>query len=52
MLKLTRDSVRTVKVRQKYLEIRKRLRAGEDVGGENSNLIELARKSIRSVKWS
>src|SRR6266542_3505305 len=37
--------------KQNYLEVRKRLRAGENVGGESSNLIELARKSIRSVKW-
>jgi hypothetical protein len=35
-----------------YLSVRKRLRAGEGVGGESSNLIELARKSIRSVKWN
>jgi hypothetical protein len=38
--------------KREYLEIRKRLRAGETVGGENSNLIELARKSIRSAKWN
>jgi hypothetical protein len=37
--------------KQHYLEVRKRLRAGENVGGESNNLIELARKSIRSVKW-
>ena len=38
--------------KQNYLSVRKRLRAGESVGGESSNLIELARKSIRSVKWN
>ena len=38
--------------RRNYLEIRMRLRAGENVGGESGNLIELARKSIRSVKWN
>ena len=38
--------------KKKYLELRQRLRAGEDVSGENGDLIELARKSIRSVKWS
>ena len=38
--------------KQNYLSVRRRLRAGESVGGESSNLIELARKSIRSVKWN
>ncbi len=37
--------------RKKYLEVRKRLRGGEDVVGENSDLIELAQNSIRSIKW-
>jgi hypothetical protein len=38
--------------KQIYLEVRKRLRVGENVGGESSNLIELALKSIRSTKWN
>lgn len=38
--------------KKKYLELRQRLRAGEDVSGENSDVIDLVRKSIRSVKWS
>ena len=51
-LNLPKDLVRTSEGKQNYLEIRKRLRAGENVDGESSNLIELARKSIRSAKWN
>ena len=52
VLKLTERFGEDGEGRRKYFEIRKRLRAGENVGGESSNLIELARKSIRSVKWN
>ena len=38
--------------KQNYLSVRKRLRVGESVGTESINLIELARKSIRSAKWN
>ena len=38
--------------KKKYLELRQRLRAGEDVSGENSDLIELVKNSIGSVKWT
>jgi hypothetical protein len=38
--------------KKKYLEVRQRLRGGEDVVGENSDLIELVQNSIRSVKWA
>jgi hypothetical protein len=52
LLKLTERFGEESEGKQHYLEVRKRLRAGESVGGESNNLIELARKSIRSVKWS
>ena len=52
VLKLTERFGEDGEGRRKYFEIRKRLRAGENVGGESSNLIELARKSIRSAKWN
>ena len=38
--------------KKKYLELRQRLRAGEDVSGENRDLIELVKNSIGSVKWA
>jgi hypothetical protein len=38
--------------RQKYLEVRRRVRAGEDTNGVTGNLLELAQASIRSVKWN
>jgi hypothetical protein len=38
--------------KKKYLEVRQRLRGGENVVGENSDLIELVQNSIRSVKWA
>jgi hypothetical protein len=38
--------------RRNYLDIRKRLRSGDNVGGEDINQIELAQKSIRSGKWT
>jgi len=52
LLKLTERFGEESEGKQHYLEVRKRLRAGESVGGESSNLIELARKSIRSAKWN
>ena len=52
VLKLTERFGEDGEGRRKYFEIRKRLRAGENVGGESSNLIELTRKSIRSAKWN
>lgn len=52
LLKLTERFGEESEGKQNYLEVRKRLRAGENVGGESSNLIELTRKSIRSAKWN
>ena len=52
LLKLTERFGEESEGKQHYLEVRKRLRAGENVGGESNNLIELARKSIRSAKWN
>jgi hypothetical protein len=52
LLKLTERFGEESEGKQNYLEVRKRLRAGEDVGGESSNLIELTQKSIRSAKWN
>ena len=52
LLKLTERIGAENEGRRNYLEVRKRLRAGESVVGESNNLIELARKSIRSVKWN
>ena len=52
VLKLTERFGEDGEGRRKYFEMRKRLRAGENVGGESSNLIELTRKSIRSAKWN
>jgi hypothetical protein len=37
---------------QKYLEVRRRVREGEDTNGVTENLLELAQASIRSVKWN
>ena len=51
LLKLTERFGVEDEGKRNYLEVRKRLRAGENAGGESSNLIELARKSIRSTKW-
>ena len=52
VLKLTERFGEAGEGKQNYLEVRKRLRAGENVGGESNNLIELAQKSIRSAKWA
>jgi hypothetical protein len=52
VLKLTERFGEDGEGRRKYLEIRKRVRVGEAVDGESNNLIELARKSIRSAKWN
>ncbi len=38
--------------KQNYLEIRKRLREGEDVEGVAGEILEMAWGSIRSIKWS
>ena len=37
--------------RQKYLDVRRRAREGEDLNGVTGNLLELVQASIRSVKW-
>jgi hypothetical protein len=37
--------------RRKYLEVRKRVREGEDVDGVDREVLEMAEASIRSVKW-
>jgi hypothetical protein len=37
--------------KQTYLEIRKRVREGEAVEGVSGELLEMARVSVRSVKW-
>src|SRR5262245_18168377 len=37
--------------RRKYLEIRKRIRGGEEVNDVTGYLLEMAQTSIRSVKW-
>jgi hypothetical protein len=52
LLKLTERFGEESEGKQNYLSVRKRLRAGENVSDESSNLIELARKSIRSAKWN
>ena len=52
LLKITERFGEESEGKQHYREVRKRLRAGENVGGESNNLIELARKSIRSAKWN
>jgi hypothetical protein len=38
--------------RQKYLEVRRRMREREDLNGVTRDLLELAQASIRSVKWN
>ena len=38
--------------KQNYLEIRKRVREGEAVEGVSGELLEMARVSVRSVKWT
>jgi hypothetical protein len=38
--------------RQKYLEVRRRMREREDLNGVTGDLLELAQASIRSVKWN
>lgn len=52
LLNLTQRFGEEHKGKRSYLEVRRRLRTGESTDGANSNLIELARKSIRSVKWN
>lgn len=52
LLKLTERFGEESEGRRNYLEVRRRLRTGESTDGANSNLIELARKSIRSIKWT
>lgn len=37
--------------RQKYLEVRKRIREGEEAAGMAAEILETAWASIRSVKW-
>jgi hypothetical protein len=37
--------------RRKYLEVRKRIRGGEEVSGVAAEILEMAWASIRSVKW-
>ena len=37
--------------KRKYLEVRKRMREGEDVDGGDREVLEMAQTSIRSVKW-
>jgi hypothetical protein len=37
--------------RRKYLEVRRRVREGEDMDGLDRHLLEMADASIRSVKW-
>jgi hypothetical protein len=38
--------------RQRYLEVRGRVRGGEDVHGVDGEILEMAWASIRSVKWN
>jgi hypothetical protein len=38
--------------KQNYLEIRKRVREGEAVEGVSGELLEMARVSVRSIKWN
>ena len=38
--------------KQRYLEIRKRVREGEAVEGVSGELLEMARVSVRSIKWN
>ena len=38
--------------KQTYLEIRKRVREGEAVEGVSGELLEMARVSVRSIKWN
>jgi len=38
--------------KMKYLEVRKRVREGEELDGVTGDLLEMARASIRSVKWT
>jgi hypothetical protein len=52
LLKLTERFGEESEGKQNYLAVRKRLRTGEKIGGESNNLIELARKSIRSATWN
>jgi hypothetical protein len=37
--------------RGKYLEVRKRIREGEEVAGVAAEILEMAWASTRSVKW-
>jgi hypothetical protein len=38
--------------KQRYLEVRRRVREGEAVAGVSGELLEMARVSVRSVKWT
>ena len=38
--------------KQRYLEVRRRVREGEDVEGVSGELLEMARVSVRSIKWT
>jgi hypothetical protein len=38
--------------KQKYLEVRRRARRGEELEGVSGELLEMARVSVRSIKWT
>jgi hypothetical protein len=52
ILKITERFGESHEGRQKYLEVRRRMREREDLNGVTRDLLELAQASIRSVKWN
>ena len=52
ILQITERSGESREGRQKYLEVRRRMREREDLNGVTRDLLELAQASIRSVKWN
>jgi hypothetical protein len=51
MLRAADKSGESGEGRGKYLEVRKRIREGQEVAGVGAEILEMAWASIRSVKW-
>jgi hypothetical protein len=52
ILRLTEKFGESGEGKRRYLEVRRRVREGEDVDGVAGEILEIAWASIRSVKWS
>jgi hypothetical protein len=51
ILRLTEKFGESGEGKQKYLDVRKRIREREEVSGVAAEILEMAWASIRSVKW-